>query len=118
MWENRFPRFHVSTFPREVNLNNDEGEIDMRTLLTICGLSLLACWPFPGDAQEESLVLYFSFDKEVADEIKDLSGHQNNGKISGKPKKIDLDFSTIYRSTILSRFEGVSSFFDVFFILT
>ena len=58
----------------------------MRTLLTICGLSLLACWPFPGDAQEESLVLYFSFDKEVADEIKDLSVHQNNGKISGKPK--------------------------------
>ena len=58
----------------------------MRTLLTICGLSLLACWSFPGDAQEESLVLYFSFDKEVADEIKDLSVHQNNGKISGKPK--------------------------------
>ena len=75
----------IGSHGREI-INNDEREIYMRTLLTICGLSLLACWPFPGDAQEESLVLYFSFDKEVADEIKDLSVHQNNGKISGKPK--------------------------------
>ena len=58
----------------------------MRILLVllIVGLvGLLAFLPSPGTAQEESLVLYFSFDKEVKDEIKDLSLHQNNGQISG-----------------------------------
>ena len=63
-----------------------KGKLTIRSLLIICGLGLLACWPFPGDDQKESLVLYFSFDKEVADEIKDLSVHQNNGKISGESK--------------------------------
>ena len=38
------------------------------------------------EAQEDSLVLYFSFDEEVEEEIKDLSVHRNHGKVSGKPK--------------------------------
>jgi len=41
-------------------------------VLLIVGLvSLLALLLSPGTVQEESLVLYFSFDKEVKDEIKD-----------------------------------------------
>ena len=58
----------------------------MRVLLIISLASLFVFWPSLGKTQEESLVLYFSFDKEVQDEIQDLSVHQNNGKISGNPK--------------------------------
>ena len=42
-----------------------KGKLTIRSLLIICGLGLLACWPFPGDDQKESLVLYSLFDKEV-----------------------------------------------------
>ena len=65
---------------------NDERRNRLRVLLIIGLASLFVFWPSLGKTQEESLVLYFSFDKEVQDEIQDLSVHQNNGKISGNPK--------------------------------
>ena len=65
---------------------NDERRNRLRVLLIISLASLFVFWPSLGKTQEESLVLYFSFDKGVQDEIQDLSVHQNNGKISGNPK--------------------------------
>ena len=65
---------------------NDERRNRLRVLLIISLASLFVFWPSLGKTQEESLVLYFSFDTEVQDEIQDLSVHQNNGKISGNPK--------------------------------
>ena len=62
---------------------NDGRRNRLRVLLIIGLASLFVFWPSLGKTQEESLVLYFSFDKEVKDEIKDLSFHQNNGQISG-----------------------------------
>lgn len=38
---------------------------------------------------DESLVLYFSFDKDSGKEVKDSSGLGNDGKVSGDPKWVD-----------------------------
>ena len=44
---------------------NDERRNRLRVLLIISLASLFVFWPSLGKTQEESLVLYFSFDKEV-----------------------------------------------------
>ena len=58
----------------------------IRILLSTLLMVGLAAVPTTAKAQEDSLVLYLSFDTEAADEIKDLSKHENHAKVEGGPK--------------------------------
>jgi hypothetical protein len=66
----------------------------MRVILLGMGfaalLSLLApVSAFSSFQADESLVLYFSFDKDSGKEVRDLSELGNDGKVSGDPKWVD-----------------------------
>jgi hypothetical protein len=58
----------------------------MKLILSTLFVLSLTLLPVFAGAQDDSLVLYFSFDAETKDDIKDLSKHENHGTISGNPK--------------------------------
>ncbi|MFQ6044157.1 MAG: LamG domain-containing protein [Candidatus Poribacteria bacterium] len=57
----------------------------MRTLLlNLVITSLVVCFSFVGRAaKDESLLLYYSFDKVKGEEVEDLSGNENIGTLQG-----------------------------------
>ena len=61
----------------------------MRVIVCILAVSLVVSLCVTVVNAQEGLILYFSFEDEIREEIEDQSGNQNNGKIVGGANLVD-----------------------------